>query len=202
MEHVATVKRLVAGIFVGGASSRMGQPKGLLPAPSGGSLVERTLAMCRDLGADVVLLGARPEYESLGVTVLADRFVGIGPLAGVESLLRLAATDGAVALTCPCDMPYLPAALLVRLLRSVPEAQAVAARRADGRVEPLLARYDAARCLAPITARAEGAARGESGAVWRALVDLGAAYLDVPEGEEDALSDWDTPEDVLSRSRP
>ena len=57
---------VVLGIFVGGASTRMGgQPKGLLPAPTGEPLVSRTIAAGRAAGLAPVLVGAAEHYLRL-----------------------------------------------------------------------------------------------------------------------------------------
>ena len=55
---------VLAGVFVGGGSSRMGGgAKGLLPAPSGEkTLVERWENVLAGLGARAVLVGDRGAY--------------------------------------------------------------------------------------------------------------------------------------------
>ena len=54
---------ILAGIFVGAASSRMGgAPKGLLRVISGETIVERGVSLLRVVGADVVLVGDARAY--------------------------------------------------------------------------------------------------------------------------------------------
>lgn len=180
---------IVAGIFVGGESRRMGgRPKGLLRAPSGETLLARWRALFDELGVPVVLVGERDAYASSGLPVLPDAAVGAGPLGGVVSLLRYAGEGDALAVAC--DMPFVSAALVRRLL-SAPPAAARAARR-DGRWEPFFARYDARRAL-PIAARhVERGVRS-----LQALLDaLACDELALSDDEARELRDWDTPEDV------
>ncbi|HLK45630.1 MAG TPA: NTP transferase domain-containing protein, partial [Acidimicrobiales bacterium] len=111
--------RPVAGIFVGGRALRMdGRPKGLLEAPDGGTLVERSSNLLRNLGAEIVLLGNADAYGAVGLPILADDPVDIGPLGGLVSLLRFAGRRPALALAC--DMPYVSGRLLQRLLDAPP----------------------------------------------------------------------------------
>jgi molybdopterin-guanine dinucleotide biosynthesis protein A len=177
----------VAGVFVGGAGRRMGGcAKGMLPAPDGGTLVERWLRVLRDAGVErVVLVGRRDEYGPLGLETLDDEPAGVGPIGGLAALLRRA--GGAPALSLACDMPFVTTGMVARLL-SAPDAPVVAARR-DGIWEPLCARYDAARVLPAARRRiAEGRL-----SLQPLLTECGA--VDVSLGDQE-LRDWDTPEDV------
>lgn len=189
--------KLLAGIFVGGASSRMGSPKGLLPAPDGAAtLVERLCAVARDAapGADVVLVGAARAYASLGLRAIADAPPGVGPLGGLIALCeraRDAHCDAALALAC--DLPFVDRALVEKLLRHAPNAAAVAPR-VDGVWQPLCARY------APdATLTAARAALGDGQrALWRVLARLGDRVRELPltRGQAALLADWDAPDDV------
>lgn len=186
------------GIFVGGASRRMGgRPKGLLPAPGSSSLtlVESLVAAGRVAGLAPVLVGAAEPYAAVvpAVRRLADAPAGVGPLGGLHALVRTAGTGDAIAVAC--DMPYVDAAILERLARHPSAAAVVAARRAEG-WEPLLARYRAP-AVRPVLERAlaEGV---------RSFQDL-FERLEVEPLEIDAdlgraLVDWDTP-DAVERDR-
>jgi molybdopterin-guanine dinucleotide biosynthesis protein A len=177
----------VAGVFVGGAGRRMGgRAKGMLPAPGGGTLVQRWLRVLREAGvARVVLVGRRDEYRAVGLETLDDEPAGVGPIGGLAALLRHA--GDAPALGVACDMPFVTTDAIVRLL-SAPDAAVVAARR-DGRWEPLCARYDGARVLPAARRRiAEGRL-----SLQPLLTECGA--VDVALAKEE-LHDWDTPEDV------
>ena len=84
---------MLAGVFVGGAGSRMGGvAKGLLRAPDGQPSVVRTVRMLSALGIPCGLVGAHAAYaevaKELDVPVVADVPVGIGPLGGLVGLLQ------------------------------------------------------------------------------------------------------------------
>jgi molybdopterin-guanine dinucleotide biosynthesis protein A len=184
------VSRVVAGVFVGGAGLRMGGvAKGLLPAPGGGTLVARWVELLVPRGLDVVLVGERTEYVHLGLEVLADAPAGIGPLGGLVALLQRA--GGAAALAFACDMPFVSASIVDRLLIASPGAAVLSPRRGE-RWEPLCARYDAPRVL-PIAAARAG---GRDHSLQRLLQEAGAEPLDLTATEAAELHDWDSPEDL------
>jgi molybdopterin-guanine dinucleotide biosynthesis protein A len=178
---------LVMGIFVGGRGRRMGGvQKGLLIAPdTGETLVARLLRLGREAGHEVVLLGAAElGADAAGALQLADAAPGVGPLAGLQSLLGYAGSRDALCLAC--DMPFVSADLLARLAgqQSVSHAgesglglglglkgahaivareakrsaEPQAARDAEGSAEPQLAR-DAKRSAEPqVAPDSEGSA--------------------------------------------
>lgn len=175
-------ERAVGGVFVGGASSRMGRPKGWVRGPDGRPLVERALAVLREAGLEAVLVGVRPEYAGLG-PALPDPIESAGPLAGLVALLEHGGGRRVVALAC--DMPYVTADD-VRALLAI-DAPIVAARR-DGRWEPLFAAYDAS-VLGEARARLAAGRRSVSGLI--EALGAGEAPIDPAH-----LVDWDTPADV------
>jgi molybdopterin-guanine dinucleotide biosynthesis protein A len=194
---------LVVGIFVGGASSRMGSPKGLLEV-DGEPLAARLARLARALEpAEVVLVGERDVYARLGLPMLRDGgsrgpIGGAGPLGGLVSLLEHAGPRWALALSC--DLPFVSVELL-RGLADAPDAAVVAPVRQgrgsntdtssrDGHFEPLVARYCPARTLAPAWSRLERGERSLQGL----LAEVSALPFPWPRPEE--LDDWDTPEDV------
>jgi molybdopterin-guanine dinucleotide biosynthesis protein A len=190
-------RTLVVGIFVGGASRRMGgKPKGLLLTRGGERVIDRTVALARKVSSRVVLVGRSDAY-ALDLPCLPDRGRGTeadpedapGPLGGLCSLLEYAASGDAVAIAC--DMPFLTADLLARLATYEPGRAAVAPKR-GGRWEPLFARFDAARAL-PV---AEGRLARRALSMQGVLDELVAGELPLLPGESTLLSDWDCPEDM------
>lgn len=192
---------LVVGIFVGGASRRMGSAKGLLLAPDDGrTLVERLVDVAREAlpGAEVVLVGERAEYAPWGLTALADAEGGGGPLGGLVALLRHAEARGReAAVALACDLPWLSSALVARLAARS-EAVIVAPReRGDsGKWQPLVARYSVS--LLP---ECEAALRSERRSL-QPLLDAHARVFEVTEDERGELVDWDTPDDVRASRSP
>jgi molybdopterin-guanine dinucleotide biosynthesis protein A len=165
-----------------------GRAKGLLVAPDGVPIVERTLAIVREASLEPVLVGDAVAYAHLGVDALDDAPSGIGPLGGLVALLGRA--HGSFVLAIACDMPFVSRALIVAL-RDAPPA-AVVAPRSDGRWEPLFARYDS-RAVLPL-AEANVAATAHS--LQRLLAAAGAVELPVDDAARNTLRDWDSPEDA------
>lgn len=180
----------VAGIFVGGRGERMGgAAKGLLAGPAGRPIVERTRDMLRGVGLEVVLVGRDSRYDSLGLPAVEDEPSGIGPLGGLIGLLRHAGDRVAVAIAC--DMPFLDASLVRRLL--VSSRAAALAPRSGTRWEPLFARYSPESVLPVARARASLDQRSLQG-----LLDaVDARELPLTEAEWLQLRDWDTPSDCV-----
>lgn len=194
----------VAGLFVGGKGSRMGgAAKGLLEAPEGGAIVLRTKALVEAAGARPVLVGAHPAYRDLGLPIVPDDPSTEGPLAGLLALLAHAHASlaHAPALAIACDLPHLTEGLLARLLAAPPAPVVAPRRRHPDRGwlwEPLCARYDPAAML-PL-ARAHAASRRSR--LQSLLDEAGAVPLALEPADDDALTDWDTPSDVVAyRSR-
>ena len=186
---------LLAGIFVGGRSTRMGgRPKGLLEVTPGVTVVARWRALFERLEIPAVLVGGHAAYAHLGIPAIADE-PHAGPLGGVLALLAHAGDRMAIAVAC--DMPFVSEALVRRLAfaprASAAPAPALAARR-EGRWEPFFARYDSPVVL-PI-ARAEAQAGRFS---LKGLLEAAkAAELVLSDTEAEELDDWDTPEDAAS----
>ena len=181
----------LVGLFVGGRSTRMGRPKGLIELPGGETIVGRTVSLLEGAGLRCVLVGGAPAYrEHLPALPMLDDAPGLdGPMAGLASLLAAAGDAPAIALAC--DMPFLDAALLNRLIRFDAGREVVAPREEDGRWQPFFARYDAARTLERI--RAAGSARLQA-----IFAGDHARELPLDPLERRSLQDWDTPEDVAA----
>jgi molybdopterin-guanine dinucleotide biosynthesis protein A len=185
---------VVAGIFVGGESRRMGgRPKGLLEAPhdgtpwakAGESIVLRWRRLFDAMGVESVLVGRREAYADLGLEGLDDDPPGIGPLGGLIALLSRA-REG-TAFTVACDMPRVSARLLAKLVEHAGPSPAVAPKR-GGVWEPLFARYEGPLPLE--IARKHAAAGGRS--LFGVLDALDADTLAVTEQDLEELEDWDT----------
>lgn len=106
---------LRAAVLAGGLSSRMGSDKALLQL-NGITLLERSVALLRQCGADQVLVSGRPDHP-LGVP---DLLPHCGPPGAVLSLLhwleQRTQLDGAPLLLVPVDMPLLTPVVMKPLL--------------------------------------------------------------------------------------
>lgn len=186
---------LVSGIVVGGASSRMGRPKGLLPPPDGSAstLVERLARVIEEANLPrPFLVGAHSAYEHLGYSSLEDAAPGAGPLAGVVSALREAARTGAVgAVVVACDLPFVDASLVQRLATE-PAPSGVLCPFVDGFFQPLFARYEVG-----VLESFERDLKAQKLSFQPLLRELGASRLALDERERQLLVDWDSPDDLL-----
>jgi molybdopterin-guanine dinucleotide biosynthesis protein A len=128
-----------AVILAGGQSRRMGRDKAWLPL-AGKSLLARQVELVRQLGpAEVFIAGrADTDYRALGCRVLTDRFLGAGPLAGLERALE--ATTTPLLLVLAVDLPNLTVPFLRRLADGCAGEAGVVPRHA-GHLEPLVAFY-------------------------------------------------------------
>jgi len=112
--------RIAGAILAGGRARRMGGcPKGLLPLPSGETIVARLLRVMRETGYTdpVICCGANTAYCHLGVRSLADQWSGAGPLAGIAAALAGLRSEAEAVQFLPCDMPLITSRELRRLKR-------------------------------------------------------------------------------------
>jgi molybdopterin-guanine dinucleotide biosynthesis protein A len=106
----AVIAGVTGVILAGGASSRMGSNKALLPY-RGGVFVEAIFRQLRRLFPEVLLVTNSPEqYQFLPCRKVPDIFPGHGALAGIHAGLHHSYTDAIFVVAC--DMPYLNPALI------------------------------------------------------------------------------------------
>lgn len=130
-------------ILAGGASSRMGSNKALLPY-RGGRFIEAIYRLLDELFPEVIVVTNTPEqYRFLPCRKVPDIFPGMGALAGLHAGLRESAGPWIFAVAC--DMPYLNGELIRRLFAAGGGGDAVVPESGEG-VEPLHAFYGK-RCL-------------------------------------------------------
>jgi molybdopterin-guanine dinucleotide biosynthesis protein A len=130
----------------GGASSRMGADKALLPF-LGIPLIERLKDRFKDLGEELVVITNTPaDYDFLGLPLHQDLIPGRGALGGLYTALSIAKQPqlGLIAADLPFASPRLLKTLNQRLQES--GADAVLPSTPQG-LEPLHAVYKRDRCL-------------------------------------------------------
>ncbi|MEJ2215034.1 MAG: molybdenum cofactor guanylyltransferase [Gemmatimonadota bacterium] len=143
-------------ILAGGENSRYGAPKALAPV-GGERIIDRVVRALKGATPDLVLLANQPElFGDLRLPTRADLRPGLGALGGLHTALHWAREEnrpGIVAVAC--DMPFLSAALLARMVDLarrhatdvvVPES---GSRRG---IEPLCAYYST-RCVEAVEAQ-------------------------------------------------
>lgn len=94
------------GVFIlaGGQSSRMGEPKGMLPF-GGRPLILHVARLVEFIGESPVIIGQQGAYSGLGFSVIADDRGKLGPLGGICTALRVTSRDW--NLIVGCDLPFL-----------------------------------------------------------------------------------------------
>lgn len=106
-------------ILAGGASSRMGEAKSLLPF-NGKTLIEIVVARAAPQVLTLAINAARADVDTykarFSQTVLPDLYEDkLGPLCGIVTGLAWCGTDWLA--TFPCDTPFLPRDLVAQLAK-------------------------------------------------------------------------------------
>ncbi|MFK9091618.1 molybdenum cofactor guanylyltransferase [Bacillus salipaludis] len=115
--------KAAAIILAGGKSSRMGTNKALLKINEKTN-IERIANTLKLLFDDIILVTNDSEqYEFLGLTMVADLYPGMGPLAGVHA--GLLASDYDLNFIVACDMPFVSSELAEALVNSCGHYDAV-----------------------------------------------------------------------------
>ena len=136
-------------VLAGGASSRMGRPKALLPFGTE-TLIERVVRLVSELGVETIVAATGdlvlPPLPSARILVDEERFEG--PLLAIGNVLRAARAP--FCFVCACDQPF-PSVALARFLLSRTAGVDVVIPSWKGRRQPLFAAYR--RDLAPLFER-------------------------------------------------
>jgi molybdenum cofactor guanylyltransferase len=198
--HCGPMKSQLHGLLLaGGRSSRMGRDKAsLVVGDSGLTQAAYTLALLQRFCAQTYLSlrnGQAIACGAEGVPVLRDESAAEGPMAGLLAAFREA--PDAAWLVLACDLPFVHAGLLARLIErhemepTLPFV--VFAAATDGRPEPLCAIYGP--LAGPILARY--AARGQF-SPRRIMIEENALMLDVDEEDARTLLNVNTPQDLAA----
>ncbi len=180
-------------VLAGGASRRMGREKASLLF-EGRTLLSRQVELIKQLGADEIFISGRPEYSYAvsGCQVLCDRFVGCGPLAGIERALEAARWSRVLVLAV--DMPFLEQSVLWQLVTRSTDCSGVVPA-ISGNLEPLVAVYPktayqlATDCLSTNSRRARDFAKA---CVQSHLAEV----FDIPFESHGTFANWNYPDDV------
>ena len=125
-------------ILAGGRSSRMGQPKALLPF-DGEPLIAHIVRSLKDIFADVVVvLAPGQQIPSLPVTLVRDGVAYQGPVSGIYHGLNAAESE--VSFVVSCDIPFMNLSLISYLFSLIHDHDVVVPYW-EGRYQPLFAIY-------------------------------------------------------------
>jgi molybdopterin-guanine dinucleotide biosynthesis protein A len=196
-----------AFILAGGASSRMGEEKGLLRF-GGEPLILRTARLLDPLVHRVIVVGKPELYTGLGLHVIPDPATGGGnesapvrtPLVGIAT--ALSATVSPWNLILACDLPYLTPEWVSWLLsRAAGSGAQIVMPRTSRGLEPLAAIYRR-ECAAPVLGALERGIRK----VTDGLPGCRIEYLEEDEWTaldhgRRVLKNMNSPEDYLEAKR-
>jgi len=134
-----TLLTTAAAIVAGGRARRFGgQDKSRLVV-EGRPIIVRQVEVLRRIAASVFVVGgAADRFDDVGLTVYPDRIPEVGAIGGIYTALDVAETDRVVVVAC--DLPFLDAGLLTRLVDRSDGHDGAWVRTARG-PEPLLAVY-------------------------------------------------------------
>jgi len=138
-----------AAILAGGRARRLGGRDKSQLVIDGGTIFDRQLHVLRSVVDHVIVVANDPDrFADRGVTVVEDLVRDAGALGGIYTALSVAKEP---VLVIACDMPYLTAPFLTRVIEVSQEADVAVPRTADG-YHPLCACYTQA-CAEPIGRR-------------------------------------------------
>lgn len=130
---------VAAAILAGGTARRFsGRDKSRLIV-RGRSIIVRQVEVLQRVAAHIFIVANDPtRFADLGLPVHPDIVPGAGAMGGVYTALDVSPADRVVVVAC--DMPFLDASVLSRLVDLAADADAAWIRSANG-PEPLLAVY-------------------------------------------------------------
>ena len=138
-----------AAILAGGRARRLGGRDKSQLVIDGRTILDRQLHVLHRIADRVVIVANEPaRFAGLGVPVFGDLVPDAGALGGIYTALVLANEP---VLVVACDMPYLTAPFLTRVMGAAHDVDIVVPRAADG-YHPLCACYGQA-CVDPIRQR-------------------------------------------------
>jgi molybdenum cofactor guanylyltransferase len=145
---VAGTRSATVAILAGGRARRFGGRLKALVEVDGEPVIVRQLRAVGELASEVLVVAENPAaFGAYPVRVIADRYPGAGPLAGLDAALAAAAAPRVLALAC--DMPDVSPRVLSHLLERAASADLVVPV-VDGSIQPLCAVYGEA--MAPVVA--------------------------------------------------
>lgn len=105
-------------ILAGGKSRRMGTPKQEILLPNGLSMIEQSIKLLSSICRQIVVVGKWDEQnkdilKKKNVQQILDHMPGLGPLCGIETLLKSSLDNEYLVIAC--DQPFLTEELLLKL---------------------------------------------------------------------------------------
>jgi molybdopterin-guanine dinucleotide biosynthesis protein A len=198
----ADIKRhnnVAAFVLAGGMSTRMKRDKALLEL-GGVPMVLRIARLAEIHVASVAVVAPLGRYASLGLLEVADHWPGEGPLGGIVTALGASSADWVLILGC--DLPYLTAEWIERLISRALEstAQAIVPESSRG-LDPLAAMYRK-DCAPAFSAAFDRGVRRVTEALGEIHFERATAdQWSGPEPANFVLQNMNTPEDFAEAQR-
>jgi len=125
-------------VTAGGRSSRMGRDKAWMEM-GGRPMISCVLNALKPAVTEAAVIANTADYEALGVPILRDVNLGIGPIEAVRTALAFSRYDRLILVGC--DMPFVTAELFLYLLSKCGGYASVVPLGPDSMPEPLCAVY-------------------------------------------------------------
>ncbi|HCA81229.1 MAG TPA: hypothetical protein DEP53_15970 [Bacteroidetes bacterium] len=130
---------IIGVVLAGGASSRMGTDKALLPLGGAPIITYAAKALSSVFSEVVVSSGSGKRYAFLGLNEISDVFNDSGPLGGIHA--SLLAAERRPVFVVACDLPFVNRELVEYVLaHGEPTRTRIA--ESEGRLQPLFGLYD------------------------------------------------------------
>lgn len=177
-------------VLAGGAGRRLGGGKALV-ALQGRPLLRYPLAALREALPEVVVVAKRDTAlpPLPGIAVWSEPDEPRHPLTGIVHALREG--GGRPILVCAGDLPLVTSEIVRGIARADAAGAPAVVPRAEGRLQPLLARYEP-EALAPLAA----ALANDPGRLTEIVAALAPRVLDVPGARP--FFNVNVPEDLLT----
>ncbi|MFZ5645185.1 MAG: molybdenum cofactor guanylyltransferase [Bacillota bacterium] len=125
-------------ILAGGKSRRMGKNKAILEI-GGVAMIERVAGVLSQVCSEIIIAGENSDVEQLGYLTVPDIFPGCGPLCGLHA--GLLAAQNRYCFAAACDIPFLDAGLMKKIIGEIEEGYGAIMLRAGQFFEPLFSVY-------------------------------------------------------------
>ncbi|MBU0629464.1 MAG: molybdenum cofactor guanylyltransferase [Candidatus Margulisbacteria bacterium] len=183
-----------AVILAGGQNSRMGGADKAFLKVGGERIIDRTVALLRELFDELIIVSNSPERyfkKFPEIKIVSDAIKEVGPIGGLQA--GLSASSNEAVFVCACDMPALSAEAITQQRAKFEEKQPdCLIARYENRLEPLHSIYR--RSLLPVIGQLIEAGQFS-------IRDLAGrcrkkSYFDLKREEKISLLNLNTPEDL------
>lgn len=123
MNHRPIFADATAVILAGGKSSRMGQPKALLPFDGEPLIAHLVRRLANEFTETVVVAAPGQELPELPAAIVRDAVAYLGPVSGIYHGLSAATKE--ICFVTSCDAPFLNLALISHFLSQISDFDVV-----------------------------------------------------------------------------